>query len=71
MAGADDSPVVVLTLAPAAGFRGDPYQRLKRWLKLGRRVFGWRALGGELLPPPLSPPAAGGEAFHEEADQQR
>jgi hypothetical protein len=58
MADAGGKPVVVLTLAPAAGFGGDPYQRLKRWLKLGRRV-----VRGE-LPPPA---AAGGES-HEERE---
>jgi hypothetical protein len=60
MADAGDRPVVMLTLVPAAGFGGDPYQRLKRWLKLGRRVFGWACVEGELL---LA--SAGGES-HEE-----
>jgi hypothetical protein len=42
---------VVLVLTPAAGFAGDPWVRLRRWLKLGLRVFGGRAELAEVLPP--------------------
>jgi hypothetical protein len=43
--------VVRLELTPAAGFSGDPMQRLKRWLKMGLRVFGWRVTVGVLSSP--------------------
>ena len=50
----DRRPTVRLTLTPAAGFRGDPYQRLRRWLKIGLRVFGWRCTVGALTAAPGS-----------------
>jgi hypothetical protein len=55
-------PTVTLTLVPAAGFRGDPYVRLRRLMKAALRRYGWRATAAEL------PPAAAneGKVGHEE-----
>jgi hypothetical protein len=47
---------VRLTLRPAPGYRGDPWVRLRRWIKLGLRVFGWVVTEAVELPAAVAAP---------------